>query len=136
MLSTTDVIQSEKGLRDLIGRNLRKEIHPGPSRRSTSSRRSSTTHIASGITYDVTDLRAGHHRVRQQQHEPASAVSEDRAEDEVQVWTQSINDDSAFRAVRLTEIQGRSPGLLRRRGISQPLRQSAGSTRVRRMSFG
>jgi hypothetical protein len=37
-------IQSEKGMRDLIARNLRKEIHPGQSPRSTSSRRSWTRH--------------------------------------------------------------------------------------------
>lgn len=50
-------IQSERGLRDLIGRNLRKEIHPGT--------KSSIDFIAkiladaydSGMQYDVSDLR-------------------------------------------------------------------------------
>lgn len=51
-------VQTEKGLRDLIGRNLRKEIHPGT--------KSSVDFIAkilqdahdSGLAYDVTDLQA------------------------------------------------------------------------------
>lgn len=54
----SDTIKSEKGLRDLIARNLRKEIHPG-----TKPSIDFILHIldeayASGMTYDVTDLRA------------------------------------------------------------------------------
>lgn len=53
----TKVIQTEKGLRDLIDRNLRKEIHPG-----TKSSVDFIHHILeeayeSGISYDVSDLR-------------------------------------------------------------------------------
>lgn len=54
----TDVIKSEKGLRDLITRNLRKEIHPG-----TKPSIDFIAHIldeayANGMTYDVTDMRS------------------------------------------------------------------------------
>ena len=54
----TDVIKTEKGLRELIGRNLRKEIHPG-----TKPSIDFIAHILdeaylSGLTYDLTDLRA------------------------------------------------------------------------------
>jgi len=51
-------IKSEKGLRDLIARNLRKEIHPG-----TKPSIDFIAHILdeayeSGMSYDVTDMRA------------------------------------------------------------------------------
>ena len=54
----TSTINSEKGLRDLIARNLRKEIHPG-----TKPSIDFIEHILgeaylSGMAYDVTDLRA------------------------------------------------------------------------------
>lgn len=53
----TDTIQSEKGLRELIKRNLAKEIHPG-----TKPSIDFISHILdeaykSGMQYDVTDLR-------------------------------------------------------------------------------
>lgn len=53
-----DTIKSEKGLRDLIARNLRKEIHSG-----TKSSVDFIHHILeeaynSGMTYDVSDLRS------------------------------------------------------------------------------
>lgn len=52
-----DTVQSEKGLRELIERNLRKEIHPG-----TKPSIDFIAHILdeayrSGLQYDVTDLR-------------------------------------------------------------------------------
>ena len=52
-----DTIQSEKGLRDLILRNLRKQIHPG-----TKPSIDFIAHIldeayGSGLVYDVTDMR-------------------------------------------------------------------------------
>ena len=54
----SDVIKTEKGLRDLIGRNLRKEIHPG-----TKPSIDFIAHILdeaylSGMTYDLSDLRS------------------------------------------------------------------------------
>lgn len=54
---SADTIQSEKGLRDLIARNLRKEIHPG-----TKPSIDFISHILkeaylSGMSYDVSDLR-------------------------------------------------------------------------------
>jgi hypothetical protein len=53
-----DVIKTEKGLRDLIGRNLRKEIHPG-----TKPSIDFIAHILdeaylSGMTYDLSDMRS------------------------------------------------------------------------------
>lgn len=55
---TESTIKSEKGLRDLIARNLRKEIHPG-----TKPSIDFIAHILdeayeSGMAYDVTDLRS------------------------------------------------------------------------------
>jgi hypothetical protein len=54
---STDVIRTEKGLRDLIARNLRKEIQPG-----TKPSVDFIAHILeeaylSGMTYDVSDLK-------------------------------------------------------------------------------
>jgi hypothetical protein len=53
----TDTLQSERGLRELVARNLRKEIHPG-----TKPSIDFIAHILneayeSGLIYDVTDLR-------------------------------------------------------------------------------
>jgi hypothetical protein len=51
-------IQSEKGLRELIQRNLRKEIHPGTKSSVDFIHKILEDAYASGMTYDVTDLRS------------------------------------------------------------------------------
>jgi energy-coupling factor transporter ATP-binding protein EcfA2 len=53
-----DSIQSEKGLRDLIGRNLRKEIHPGTKPSIDFIKKILEDAYLSGMDYDVTDLRS------------------------------------------------------------------------------
>lgn len=50
-------IKSEKGLRDLIARNFRKEIHPGTKPSIDFIARILDDAYASGLDYDVTDLR-------------------------------------------------------------------------------
>ena len=50
-------IKSEKGLRDLIDRNLRKEIHPGTKPSIDFINKILEDAHQSGMTYDVTDLR-------------------------------------------------------------------------------
>jgi hypothetical protein len=50
-------IQSEKGLRDLIARNLRKEIHPGTKPSIDFIKKILDDAYESGMSYDVTDLR-------------------------------------------------------------------------------
>jgi energy-coupling factor transporter ATP-binding protein EcfA2 len=57
MLSKT-TIQSEKGLRDLIARNLRKEIHPGTKSSIDFIHKILEDAYLSGMQYDVTDLRS------------------------------------------------------------------------------
>jgi energy-coupling factor transporter ATP-binding protein EcfA2 len=52
-----DTIKSEKGLRDLIMRNLRKEIHPGTKPSVDFIYKILEDAYASGMTYDVTDMR-------------------------------------------------------------------------------
>ena len=54
-----DVIQSEKGLRTLIKRNLNKEIHPGTKPSIDFIYKILEDAYASGMPYDVTDLRQG-----------------------------------------------------------------------------
>jgi hypothetical protein len=56
VLSDT-AIKSEKGLRDLIGRNLRKEIHPGTKPSIDFIKKILDDAYESGMSYDVTDLR-------------------------------------------------------------------------------
>lgn len=56
-LLTADTIQSEKGLRELIARNLRKEIHPGTKPSVDFIHKILDDAHKSGMTYDVTDLR-------------------------------------------------------------------------------
>lgn len=51
-------IQSEKGLRDLIARNLRKEIHPGTKPSIDFIAKILDDAHKSGMTYDLTDMRA------------------------------------------------------------------------------
>lgn len=50
-------IKSEKGLRDLIARNLRKEIHPGTKPSVDFIHKILEDAYESGLVYDVTDLR-------------------------------------------------------------------------------
>lgn len=50
-------IKSEKGLRDLIARNLRKEIHPGTKPSIDFIKKILDDAYASGMQYDVSDLR-------------------------------------------------------------------------------
>lgn len=57
VLSDT-TIKSEKGLRDLIGRNLRKEIHPGTKSSVDFIHKILDDAYSSGMSYDVTDLRS------------------------------------------------------------------------------
>lgn len=52
-----DVIKSEKGLRDLIARNLRKEIHPGTKPSIDFIKHILDEAYMSGMRYDLTDLR-------------------------------------------------------------------------------
>ena len=52
-----DQIKSEKGLRDLITRNLRKEIHPGTKPSVDFINKILDDAYKSGMTYDVTDMR-------------------------------------------------------------------------------
>jgi energy-coupling factor transporter ATP-binding protein EcfA2 len=53
----TKTITSEKGLRDLIARNLRKEIHPGTKPSVDFIKKVLDDAYESGMKYDVTDLR-------------------------------------------------------------------------------
>lgn len=53
-----DAIQSEKGLRDLIARNLRKEIHPGTKPSVEFIHHILEETYKSGLEYDVSDLRS------------------------------------------------------------------------------
>lgn len=53
----TSVIQSEKGLRDLIARNLRKEIHPGTKPSIDFIHKILEEAYESGMYYDLMDLR-------------------------------------------------------------------------------
>jgi hypothetical protein len=54
---STQAVQTEKGLRELIARNLRKEIHPGTKPSIDFIHHILEEAYASGIPYDVTDLR-------------------------------------------------------------------------------
>jgi hypothetical protein len=54
---SADTIKSEKGLRDLIARNFRKEIHPGTKPSIDFIAKILDDAYASGLAYDVTDLR-------------------------------------------------------------------------------
>lgn len=56
MLSN-NTIQSEKGLRDLIERNLRKEIHPGTKPSIDFIKKILDDVYKEGVTYDLTDMR-------------------------------------------------------------------------------
>lgn len=56
MLSS-NTIQSEKGLRDLIARNMRKEIHPGTKPSIDFIHKILEEAYLSGMSYDLTDLR-------------------------------------------------------------------------------
>jgi hypothetical protein len=53
----TETIQSERGLRELIARNLRKEIHPGTKPSIDFIAKILDEAYFSGMAYDVTDLR-------------------------------------------------------------------------------
>ena len=53
----TSTIKSEKGLRDLIARNLRKEIHPGTKPSIDFIKKILDEAHESGMVYDVSDLR-------------------------------------------------------------------------------
>lgn len=57
MLSS-DTIKSEKGLRDLVGRNLRKEIHPGTKPSIDFIAKILEEAYFSGMEYDLTDMRS------------------------------------------------------------------------------
>ena len=54
----TNTIQSEKGLRDLIARNLAKEIHPGTKPSVDFIKKILDDAYSSGMPYDLTDLRS------------------------------------------------------------------------------
>jgi energy-coupling factor transporter ATP-binding protein EcfA2 len=54
---TADTIKSERGLRDLIARNFRKEIHPGTKPSIDFIAKILDDAYAQGLTYDVSDLR-------------------------------------------------------------------------------
>ena len=52
-----DTVKSEKGLRDLIDRNLKKEIHPGTKPSVDFIHKILEDAYSSGLVYDVTDMR-------------------------------------------------------------------------------
>lgn len=52
-----DTIKSEKGLRSLVERNLRKEIHPGTKPSMDFIKKILDDAYSSGMTYDLTDMR-------------------------------------------------------------------------------
>ena len=52
-----DTVQSEKGIRDLIFRNLRKEIHPGTKPSVDFIHKILEDAYSSGVKYDLTDMR-------------------------------------------------------------------------------
>ena len=54
---SADTVRSERGLRDLIARNLRKEIHPGTKSSIDFIKKILDDAYASGLNYDITDLR-------------------------------------------------------------------------------
>jgi hypothetical protein len=54
---SSDTVKSERGLRDLIARNFRKEIHPGTKPSIDFIAKILADAYASGLTYDVSDLR-------------------------------------------------------------------------------
>lgn len=54
---SAETVRSEKGLRDLIARNFRKEIHPGTKPSIDFIAKVLEDAYASGLSYDVTDLR-------------------------------------------------------------------------------
>jgi energy-coupling factor transporter ATP-binding protein EcfA2 len=54
----SSTIQSEKGLRELIQRNLKKEIHPGTKPSVDFIQKILDDAYASGMAYDVTDMRS------------------------------------------------------------------------------
>jgi hypothetical protein len=54
---TADTIKSERGLRDLIARNFRKEIHPGTKPSIDFIAKILDDAYAQGLTFDVSDLR-------------------------------------------------------------------------------
>lgn len=54
---TSDTIKSERSLRDLIERNIRKEIHPGTKPSMDFIKKILDDAYASGLPYDVTDMR-------------------------------------------------------------------------------
>lgn len=54
---STQTIQSERGLRDLVARNFRKEIHPGTKPSIDFIKKILDDAYNSGLNYDVTDLR-------------------------------------------------------------------------------
>jgi hypothetical protein len=54
---SAETIRSEKGLRDLIARNFRKEIHPGTKPSIDFIAKILEDAYASGLNYDITDLR-------------------------------------------------------------------------------
>jgi phage/plasmid-associated DNA primase len=54
----TNTIKNEKGLRDMIGRNLRKEIHPGTKSSVDFIHKILQDAYDSGVSYNVLDLRA------------------------------------------------------------------------------
>src|SRR4029077_18983489 len=56
-LITDQSIKSEKGLRDLIARNLRKEIHPGTKPSIDFIHTILEETYASGMPYDIRDMR-------------------------------------------------------------------------------
>lgn len=54
---SADTVKSEKGLRDLIARNFRKEIHPGTKPSIDFIAKILDDAYSSGLSYDVSDLR-------------------------------------------------------------------------------
>ncbi|QED11599.1 DNA primase/polymerase [Arthrobacter phage Qui] len=57
-MMNTEVVMNEKRIRDLIGRNLRKEIHPGTKSSIDFIHKILDDAYYAGVPYDVTDLRS------------------------------------------------------------------------------
>jgi hypothetical protein len=57
-MMNTEVVMNEKRIRDLIGRNLRKEIHPGTKSSIDFIHKILDDAYYNGVAYDVTDLRS------------------------------------------------------------------------------
>ena len=78
-------ITSEKGLRELIERNLKKEIHPGTKPSVDFIEKILEDAYESGMKYDVTDLRPRILAFANNSTNQAQCGAQDGSEDEVRL---------------------------------------------------